>query len=951
MKFIFSSVLPLFLVAILSLGSWASAQEIAVFAAPATNLTGTGPARTSCDASFSAPCSRVNSEWLARNTANVLMEEIKTGKAWQTVFEDVTHGRFNMKANFYPFIFERLEGNRGNCVAHGADPSLVGMTLGEIFDDMGIGFSLSDQLQQRFEDAADRGGDWVQYMWRDTEPRQDSNETVILPIHNKVAFVTAVTDYFYLGVGYANDQLPLDLPCTDKYDSWCSINNVRSLVGKAENRLNEANTLEQFETALFDISFDHDQYLVPGGHYLFLYRYDGPLKAHLHLHRFAGHDLEYIFEQLGRDPQEGIDLHVALRDAAEGKGKGWVQYPWKNSADEPEYAKIAYVVPIEFMGEKYFLGCGYNFIMGDVVPVTNPLELVLSNPQEDLEDLADSLPDNKETVCPGFNLPCAYGNTLQLTSHALSHSISSPLPTNEMFDVMTSDPMFKIGSSYVFLWDYNSTCVAHGGIPQLVGLNASEMASMLGFSQEEARSLHEGSRAAAELGGGYFVYDWAMPDAPGSFFPKVSHIFHLTLQGRSYYGGVGFDHLRAPLQLALDTGTQANRESIPCSSQYGSNCSQANSQAILGQALGDLVVASSETKVQISQLIPANITVQDVLESITAGDLRYKVNDFHVSVFDLDQSFCYSSEDDQALDRRDESGCCVAHGSNPEFVGMTWQDILDHQFITSIRGRDIHDRLIAQTGEGGNWMEYSWAQSSGGAKSKVAFSSRFQDGARKYYVMVEYFGESPPPTCDACPSTMECTESGQYFCVPQKEETNFVETPGFIILMIVIFGVPFLGVVFYYCGKKREEFQNKEQLEQIDKKMQTITKQVEDEKKSAFRANKLVASLFPKNVHERILEQLDEEESANQSNTDPDVEAQEEKMLSAGDPWKLQPTKGNERTDGSRKKSKPIADLFPEATISFADIVGFTAWSSTREPSQVFELLETVYHAFDKYVG
>jgi class 3 adenylate cyclase len=31
----------------------------------------------------------------------------------------------------------------------------------------------------------------------------------------------------------------------------------------------------------------------------------------------------------------------------------------------------------------------------------------------------------------------------------------------------------------------------------------------------------------------------------------------------------------------------------------------------------------------------------------------------------------------------------------------------------------------------------------------------------------------------------------------------------------------------------------------------------------------------------------------------------------------------------------------------FADIVGFTAWSSVREPSQVFALLETVYQVFD----
>ena len=47
-------------------------------------------------------------------------------------------------------------------------------------------------------------------------------------------------------------------------------------------------------------------------------------------------------------------------------------------------------------------------------------------------------------------------------------------------------------------------------------------------------------------------------------------------------------------------------------------------------------------------------------------------------------------------------------------------------------------------------------------------------------------------------------------------------------------------------------------------------------------------------------------------------------------------------------QTKPIADLFPEATVMFGDLVGFTAWSSTREPTQVFTLLETVYHAFDE---
>jgi hypothetical protein len=44
---------------------------------------------------------------------------------------------------------------------------------------------------------------------------------------------------------------------------------------------------------------------------------------------------------------------------------------------------------------------------------------------------------------------------------------------------------------------------------------------------------------------------------------------------------------------------------------------------------------------------------------------------------------------------------------------------------------------------------------------------------------------------------------------------------------------------------------------------------------------------------------------------------------------------------------KPIADLYPSATVFFADIAGFTAWSAERDPTQVFTLLEKVYNEFD----
>jgi class 3 adenylate cyclase len=46
-------------------------------------------------------------------------------------------------------------------------------------------------------------------------------------------------------------------------------------------------------------------------------------------------------------------------------------------------------------------------------------------------------------------------------------------------------------------------------------------------------------------------------------------------------------------------------------------------------------------------------------------------------------------------------------------------------------------------------------------------------------------------------------------------------------------------------------------------------------------------------------------------------------------------------------KTKAHRGPFPRPRFCFADISGFTAWSSPRE-SQVFILLETIYKAFDR---
>ena len=56
----------------------------------------------------------------------------------------------------------------------------------------------------------------------------------------------------------------------------------------------------------------------------------------------------------------------------------------------------------------------------------------------------------------------------------------------------------------------------------------------------------------------------------------------------------------------------------------------------------------------------------------------------------------------------------------------------------------------------------------------------------------------------------------------------------------------------------------------------------------------------------------------------------------------------NNASNNENAPDSPIADLFSNCTVLFADISGFTSWSSERSPGQVFVLLETIYGAFDR---
>ena len=733
------------------------------------------PARVSCNAAYSAPCARQNSQWLASTTAKELDDLLRGGHSGLTW---VTDKFYNLEENFYPFVFSKTT---MECVAHGANPSFVGKSLSAIFQEVGIGYSDVSALHDRFVAAANSGGDWVRYLWSD-----GGRAT------SKLAFVTSLADQYYLGVGYEDEQLPPDLPCSDRYDSWCSITNVRSLLGKAQFRLNQAESLENFEAGIFHLSFD-ESHRIEGGFYTFMYSYDGRLKSHAVLHSFFGKTLWDIVQENGLGTyEEGFNLNQKFVGAAEGLDSGWVQYPWRNSLDEPTYTKIAYIVKIEFGGTEYYLGAGYNLAMDEIA----------------------SGPFGSECSAAS-NHPCAFRSTLQLTSHVLSSTVSSPMEVNDMFNSISRDETFKIGQFYPFVYDFNQTCVAHGLVEDFVGMSLSAIFRFNGIPLD-ADLLHNKFRTAAEQGGGWVLYDWLIPGQANSDFQKISYIFRMNIDGRDYYGGVGFNHQQAPVEPFADTGLKRNKERIPCSQDFGLNCSEINSRSILGQALTELTLASSEARVTVDSTGPGH-SVGEVVGRITAQDPDFRVNDFFVMVFSFAQGNCTD----------DSSGCCLAHGANESMVGRTWNEILDAEGVTSIiQGAELHRRLMRASNTGGAFIEYPWRDSFGVAQSKRSWTARFRNDGESFYVVAEYLLTPQPATCDSCPHGMECTFGEQAYCTVQPEPP--IRKDPIFRAVIAVFCNGILFVCFFFGWRhERSKARSRAKISDVEAKMMVLAEQLE----------------------------------------------------------------------------------------------------------------------------
>jgi hypothetical protein len=118
---------------------------------------------------------------------------------------------------------------------------------------------------------------------------------------------------------------------------------------------------------------------------------------------------------------------------------------------------------------------------------------------------------------------------------------------------------------------------------------------------------------------------------------------------------------------------------------------------------------------------------------------------------------------------------------------------------------------------------------------------------------------------------------------------------------------------------------------------------------ASLRSNRVVSSIFPSHIRDKLLAEPDTSERDNRSLashmlfTDGPNKKTRSQSIGFGESvgTLCVPDLIEDDLSVLFSSKPPIADLFPETTIMFADIAGFTNWSSAREPTQVFTLLGT----------
>lgn len=111
------------------------------------------------------------------------------------------------------------------------------------------------------------------------------------------------------------------------------------------------------------------------------------------------------------------------------------------------------------------------------------------------------------------------------------------------------------------------------------------------------------------------------------------------------------------------------------------------------------------------------------------------------------------------------------------------------------------------------------------------------------------------------------------------------------------------------------------------------------------RSKAIIASLFPDTVREKLFDIDGDVKVDNRGFLNKDAARA---VALGGEGHQLDDIFGSDNPLSTTKQRQVSADLYLNCTACITDICGFTAWSSSRTPQEVFTLLETIFRGFDK---
>jgi hypothetical protein len=179
-------------------------------------------------------------------------------------------------------------------------------------------------------------------------------------------------------------------------------------------------------------------------------------------------------------------------------------------------------------------------------------------------------------------------------------------------------------------------------------------------------------------------------------------------------------------------------------------------------------------------------------------------------------------------------------------------------------------------------------------------SSKITDLEDYSYTASVYSGA--PISKEYCPYTLHLFPTDEM-------RSDFITNNGALYAAVTSFVILSLGLVFALYDFKVERRQKK-----------VLS--------TAIRSSEIVSSLFPTSVQAQLYP-MDDKNGNERSPRPWSSYIQDDITVT-------RPVVGG-----------PIATLYDETTVMFADIKGFTHWSADRQPTQVFHLLETLYGEFD----